>query len=356
MNPSPFPASAPEPVPHLRARPDGLVTFLVRPNQKAFIIRRYKTFLEELTKQANSGSLHFYALEYLSVFPDWIGRLGPAALRCPQLVEQAETTPAIAVELLKMDYQRFADKYEPIVLRSGEHVRDLLNFAGRKRVRLGKPEKAYRKALVEDSYYGMVYARATNNISLAQEIDRWANENRERKAAAAWYYLVTHPDEPTYHYTRVLRTSAFYYWLCCVQMRTRLNPSEEDVLEVVGGSAKWAAHFAWCGIYPVALEKILVKNYAWFAQYMIDSGRVWNTGQWHRLIYDPVVQANTAYEQKHGEGHMWFVGLEIAKITLRLYKMFDVEASSSGEGGAGTSSSDRSGPPPPATGHRPAAH
>ena len=338
---NPFPLADAAPLPRLRARPDGLVTFLVRPNQRPFVVKRYQSFREELRRQAAQGEMHAYSIEYLSAFPDWIGRVGPALLRAPQMAEQAHCNPAFAVELLKMDYRRFADEYEPVVLTSGEHVRDLLIHASRRRLRLLKPEKDYRRALVEDAYYGMLYARETRNVSLSQEIEQWADTYKERKAAAAWHYLVTHPDEPSYHYTRVLRTNPFYYWLCCVQLPARLKASEEDVLSTVGNSAKWAAHFAWSGLHPVALERVLVRNFAWFAQYMIESSRAWNTGQWHRLIYDPVVKANMAYEQKHGES-MWFVGLEIAKITLRLYRMFDVEAAapaaeSSGSGG-GTAS------------------
>lgn len=339
---SPFPLPESSPKPRLRARPDGLVTFLVRPNQRPFVVKRYQSFREELQRQAASGELHPYAIEYLTAFPDWIGRVGPSLLRAPQMAEQARCNPAFAVELLKLDYARFADEYEPVVLASGEHVRDLLIHSRRYRLRLGKPEKTYRRALVEDCYYGMLYAQETKNLSLAQEIESWADINKEKKAAAAWHYLIVHPDEHTFHYTRVLRTNPFYYWLCCLQMPARLKPSEEDVLSTVGNSAKWAAHFAWSGLHPVALERVLSRNFAWFAQYMIESARVWNTGQWHRLIYDPVVRANIAYEQKHGES-MWFVGLEIAKITLRLYRMFDVDASvpsseDSGNGGGGQSS------------------
>ena len=330
---SPFPLPEAGPRPRLRARPDGLVTFLVRPNQRPFVVRRYQSFRDELHRQATTGELHRYSLEYLTAFPDWIGRVGPSLLRAPALAEAARTNPAFAFELLKLDYARFAEVYEPVVLASGEHVRDLLMLARRRRLKLARPEKEYRRALVEDCYYGMLYAQETKNLSLALEIEKWADEQKERRAAAAWHYLVTHPDEPTYHYTRVLRTSPFYYWLCCVQMAARLKPSEGDVLSTVGNSAKWAAHFAWSGFHPVALERILSQNFAWFAQYMIESARVWNTGQWHRLIYDPVVRANKAYETEHGEA-MWFVGLEIAKITLRLYRMFDVDASvPSGEGG-----------------------
>lgn len=323
---NPFPLAASAPLPRLRARPDGLVTFLVRPNQRSFVVKRYHYFREELQSQAAKGEMHPYAIEYLTAFPDWIGRVGPSLLKTPQMSEQARCNPAFAVELLKIDYPRFSPEFEQVVLASGEHVRDLLMHAGRRRVKLAKPETIYRKALIEDCYYGMLYARDTKNASLSMEIERWADAHKEKKAPAAWHYLVTHPDEPSYHYTRVLRTNPFYYWLCSLQMPDRLKPSEEDVLSTVGNSAKWAAHFAWSGIHPVALERILAKNFAWFAQYMIESSRVWNTGQWHRLIYDPVVRTNMAYEQKNGEA-MWFVGLEVAKITLRLYRMFDVDAS-----------------------------
>lgn len=312
--------------PYLRSRPDGLVTFLVRPNQRPFIIRRYQSFRDELQKQSANGELHAYSMEYLSAFPDWISRIGPSILRVPQMVEQARLTPSFALEFLKMDYGRFADEFEPVVLSSGEHVRELLTFSARHRLRLGQPEKAYRQSLAEDCYHGMVYARDTSNASLSVEIEQWAVANRDKRASAAWHYLVSNPNEPCYHYARVLRSSPFYYWLCCVQMPERMKASEEDALTVVGGSAKWAAHFACSNIHPVAMERVLVKNYAWFAQYMIDSGRVWNTGQWHRMIYEPVVRANMEYERQHGET-LWFVGLEIAKITLRLYRMFDVDAS-----------------------------
>src|SRR5690606_3571023 len=117
---NPFPMQDPAPLPRMRSRPDGLVTFLVRPNQKPFVVQRYQSFRDELQRQAASGEMHAYAIEYLNAFPDWLGRIGPSVLRAPKMAEQARANSSFAVELLKMDYGRFADEYEPVVLASGE--------------------------------------------------------------------------------------------------------------------------------------------------------------------------------------------------------------------------------------------
>ncbi len=307
-------------MPVLRSCPDSVATFLLRPNHKGQVLLRYRSYREELLRQAAAKQLHPHSIEMLQTFPDWLGQAGAGMLNAPQAVEAARSSPGLALELLKLDYAKYAPDYEKVLSGNGEQVRSLLQHFARNKIRALQPEEFYRSALVEDCYWGLTVAREVGNMSLSEEVERWSLAHKDEKASAAWYYLTITPQEPCYHYAKVLRTSRLYYWLACAQFPDRMKPTLNDVQTAVGDSPRWAAHFAWSGFFPEAMEKVLVKNWAWYAQFLIETGAVWNPQTWHQRLYEPMRAAFNATASPK-----WFIANEISNLTVRLYRLFDSE-------------------------------
>lgn len=174
--------------------------------------------------------------------PDLLLEIGPAALGHPALRDVICGHPRCSLALLLSHYEELADRLEPYLEGSGECVFHLLKWAEETRCVLRREEPFYRRILVRDSYWGFLQAKRTANASLLADVAVWCSDARHEYAAAASYFLLTHPAEPVGPYRKVLLGDPFYAYLVLPRLSLRgFAVSAEDI----GVNPKWACHFAW---------------------------------------------------------------------------------------------------------------
>lgn len=180
-------------------------------------------------------------LALLPYRPDLFLRIGPAALKHPELRATLFSHPACALTLVAGFYDETAPVLEPSLAGSGESIYHLLHWASLHGRKLGQPEGFYRETLIKDSYWGHRHARRTQNESLLADLAAWSGDERRNYAGAAAYFLMGRPGEPIGPYNDVLLSDPFYSYLALPRLAGRgfaVTP------EAIGDDPKWSCHFA----------------------------------------------------------------------------------------------------------------
>ena len=203
--------------------------------------------------------------------PDLLQRVGPAALRHPELRAILRAHPACALALITGFYEEAAPSLEPALAGSGEAVFSLLQWAGGHGRTLRQPEGFYRQTLVMDSYWGLRHAQRTRDAGLFADISAWCGDERRNYAAAAALFLIRHPREPVAPYREVVLANPFYAYVSLPRLASRglkVGPEHVD-------RAKWACHFALSGLAarPDEFVPLVEDDPGWLIE--LAAGRGW---------------------------------------------------------------------------------
>lgn len=205
------------------------------------------------------------ALELLRYRPDLLTRIGPAALRHPELRAALRADPACALCLTTGFYDETASSLEPGLAGSGESVYRLLRWAARHGRSLRQPEGFYRQTLLVDTYWGARHALRTRDFGLFREIAEWSAAERRDYAAAAAFFLAHNPGEPVSPYREVLLTNPFYAYVALPRLAARgLSVGPGDVEQ-----PKWACHFALSGLAgsPEGFLPAIARDPGWLIEF-----------------------------------------------------------------------------------------
>ncbi len=173
--------------------------------------------------------------------PDLIARVGPCALDHQELRALIQNHPACALALVIAFYTETAEGFERFLEGSGECIFHLLKWAEHSGCTLRQPESFYRRSLMIDSYWGFLHAKRTGNASLLTDLLTWIADERHNYAAAAAYFLFSHPQEVVAPYRDVLLANPFYAYLALPRLSLRgFAVAPEDI----GAVPRWACHFA----------------------------------------------------------------------------------------------------------------
>ncbi len=210
------------------------------------------------------------ALELLTYRPDLLTRIGPAALRHPQLRTALRIDPACALCLTTGFYDETAPMLESGLAGSGESVYRLLRWAARHGRALRQPEGFYRQTLRVDTYWGARHALRTRDFGLFREIAEWSADERRDYASAAAFFLAHNPREPVLPYREVLLTNPFYAYVALPRLAARgLSVGPEDI-----GQPKWACHFALSGLAgkPERFLPAIARDPGWLIEFATARG------------------------------------------------------------------------------------
>jgi len=221
--------------------------------------------------KSDGASIDRRALDLLPYRPDLFTRIGPAALRHPELLATLRTHPSCALALVTGFYDEAAGALEPSLAGSGESIYHLLHWSARHGRALRQPEAFYRRTLVVDSYWGHRHALRTQNSSLLSEVATWCADERRLYASAAAFFLIDHPREPLSPYRDVLLANPFYAYLSLPRLAARgLAVTAKDIRQ-----PKWACHFALSGLAARPHEFVpgVVPDPGWVIE--LAAGRGW---------------------------------------------------------------------------------
>ena len=219
------------------------------------------------------------ALGVLPYRPDLLPRIGPAALRRPELRATLRAHPACALALVTGFYEETAQALEPTLAGSGEAVYHLLEWAREHGRILRQPESFYRQTLVMDTYWGLRQAQRARDAGLLADIAAWCGDERRNYAAAAAFFLLRHPREPVGPYKEIVLANPFYAYLALPRLAARgLAVGPEHVHR-----PKWACHFALSELVaqPEVFVPLVEHDPGWLVE--LAAGRGWLDRPDHRM-------------------------------------------------------------------------